>query len=35
MAGGRRDRPTVLVCDDEPVLRMLVLATLAEQVLRT
>ena len=23
MAGGRRDRPTVLVCDDEPVVRML------------
>ena len=28
MAGGRRDRATVLGCDDEPVLRMLVRATL-------
>jgi hypothetical protein len=35
MAGGRRDRPTVLVCDDEPVLRMLARATLVEDVLRT
>jgi CheY-like chemotaxis protein len=28
MPSGRTTRPTVLVCDDEPVLRMLVRATL-------
>jgi hypothetical protein len=28
MPTGRTTRPTVLVCDDEPVLRMLVRATL-------